>query len=98
MLQRLWANGANRPSLMRVGAAVSISVVILILIGAPGGLAAVSTLLWMAALVSAATGAIANERVSEDRLTRYDEAAILMLLSVVLGLMVSPVARPALPG
>ena len=37
MLQRLWANGANRPSLVRVGAAVSISVVILILIGRRAG-------------------------------------------------------------
>lgn len=98
MFQRLWANDANRPSLLRVGAAVSISTVLAILIGGAAGPAAVSTLLWLAALVSVAAGAIAGERVSEDRLTRYDEAAILMMLSLVFGLMVAPVARPAMPG
>jgi hypothetical protein len=94
MLEQLWADGANRVSILRLGVAITASLAIAMLIGAPSGLAAFSTLMWLGSLVSVGAGAIANERLDADHLTRFDEAAVLMALSLITGWLVED-GRPA---
>jgi hypothetical protein len=88
MLQELLSDAANRVSLLRFGVAVTASLAIALLIGAPAGIAAFSTLMWLGSLVSAGAGAIAGERLDAEHLTRFDEAAALMALSLLTGLMI----------
>jgi hypothetical protein len=88
MIQQLLSDAANRVSLLRFGVAVTASLAIALLIGAPAGLAAFSTLMWLGSLVSAGAGAIAGERLDAEHLTRFDEAAALMVLSLLTGLFI----------
>ena len=53
-------------------------------------LPAFSTILSMAALVASAVALVTREPVNADYLTRWDEAAVLYLTSIVAGLWVDP--------
>ena len=78
----------NTQSLIRVGAIGAIS--LLLASVAPPGLviASLSSLLFIGAMVSLAMGALQGERLCPDHLTRWDEAAIFLLASMIAAALV----------
>jgi hypothetical protein len=79
----------NRASLLRLGLFVSIALLISSTLPPALLVASLSSLLWIGALVSAVAAAILGEPAMRvPHLTRWDEAAVLMALSLLLGLFV----------
>jgi len=81
----------NQTSLLRLGLFFSVA----LLLGStmPRGmlLAAMSSMLWLGAFVSVVMAAVLSERlVGAPHLTRWDEGALLMLVSLGLGFFVDP--------
>lgn len=78
----------NTQSLIRIAAIGAISLVLASI--APPGLvvASLSSLLFIGAMVSLAIGALQGERLFPDYLTRWDEAAILLLASTIAAALV----------
>lgn len=81
-----------RESGMRVAVMVFLAL-LFALMAPPGlGLATFSSLTSLAAIVVAVMGTVHGEQLAPDRLTRWDEAAALMLLSMFSGALVDPAA------
>ncbi len=75
----------NLASFMRLGAFSAAAMLFSVMVPPELLGATLSSLMAIAAAVSAMTGALASDRVFTDHLTRWDEAAILLLIGVVVG-------------
>lgn len=86
--------GDNGVSIVRVLAAVIISA--LLTLGLPDGvrLGVLSALLFIAAFVATTAAVIANDRPFAPHLTRWDEAAAMMSLSMVVGWLAAALEAP----
>ena len=80
----------NTQSLIRIATIGAISLVLASI--APPGLviASLSSLLFIGAMVSLAMGALLRERLFPDHMTRWDEAAIFLLTSLIAAALVDP--------
>jgi hypothetical protein len=85
----------NRLSLLRLGAMAAMTLVLASF--APAGLtiAALSSLSFVSALVIATFALLYGERANAAHLTRWDEAAAMMALSLGTGMFVDPAAVEA---
>jgi len=82
-------NGVNTASLLRVGLFVSLALLIASTMPAPLMVASLSSLLWVGSLVSALAAPFVREPVFAPHLTRWDEAAMLMAVSLLLSFFVN---------
>lgn len=80
----------NKASLLRLGLFGSIALLIASTLPPDLMIASLSSLLWVGALVSALVAGFLGEPVRAPHLTRWDEAAILMLFSLAFGAFVNP--------
>jgi len=79
----------NTASLLRVGLFLSLALLIASTMPAPLMVASLSSLLWVGSLVSALAAALMRGPVFVPHLTRWDEAAMLMAVSLFLGFFVN---------
>jgi len=85
----------NQESLTRFGVMTALAVFFALLTPPAQMAAMVSSLLHIGALVSVVMAAVRGERLWADHLTRWDEAAALMLVSMLAGTFVDPEAVTA---
>ncbi|MBB4286124.1 hypothetical protein [Roseospira goensis] len=78
----------NKTSLLRLGLFGSIALLIASTLPPDLMVASLSSLLWIGALVSALVAGFLGEPVRVPHLTRWDEAAILMAISLFLGFFI----------
>jgi len=91
------SNGAdmNTASLLRLGLFGSVAFLIASTLPQDLMAASLSSLLWVGAMVSALVAALLGDSLRARHLTRWDEAAVLMLASMVLGFFVDTQALVA---
>ncbi|NBC31718.1 MAG: hypothetical protein GVY13_03475 [Alphaproteobacteria bacterium] len=77
-----------RESGVRVGVMVFMALFFALMAPAGLGLATFSSLTSLAAIVVAVMGTVHGEQLAPERLTRWDEAAALMLISMLSGALV----------
>ncbi|SDE08741.1 hypothetical protein SAMN05421720_103137 [Rhodospira trueperi] len=82
----------NAASLLRLGLFGSIAFLIASTLPHDLMAASLSSLLWIGAMISAMLAAFVGESLTAPHLTRWDEAAVLVLLSILLGWFVDPQA------
>ncbi|CCQ75585.1 hypothetical protein [Magnetospira sp. QH-2] len=81
----------NRPSLIRVGLFFGLAVVLAVLSGEPGMLHVLESLLRLGALISAFAAYFMKDRsIDAPTLTRWDEAAFLLILALLFGFLGGP--------
>ncbi|MQX37734.1 hypothetical protein [Roseospira navarrensis] len=78
--------------LLRLGLFTSFALLIASTLPSPLVVASLSSLLWIGALVAAIGAALRGESVHRPALTRWDEAAVLMGASLLLGFFVDEAA------
>ena len=79
-----------RESAFRLGGMVFLALIFALMAPAGLALATFSSLTSLGAIVIAVMGAVHTERLTPDRFTRWDEAAALMLISMLFGALVDP--------
>ncbi len=80
----------TRASLIRLGLFASVALLIASTLPRDLMVASLSSLLWVGGLVSGLVASFRAEPIRVPHMTRWDEAAILMLASLALGFFVDP--------
>lgn len=81
-----------RESGIRMSVMVLMALIFALMAPAGLGLATFSSLTSLAAIVVSVMGVVHGEQLTPERLTRWDEAAALMLVSMMIGALVDPAA------